>query len=49
VKYLVDRFHQLGVNSITFNTEVSESALKDFFSVMAMAALTLKIMAISSP
>jgi HEAT repeat protein len=38
VKYLVDRFHQLGVNSITFNTEVSESALKDFFSVMAMAA-----------
>ncbi len=38
VKYLVDRFHQLGVNSITFNTEVSESDLKDFFSVMAMSA-----------
>lgn len=38
VKYLVDRFHQLGVQSITFNTETSESDLKDFFSVMAMAA-----------
>lgn len=36
VKYLVDRFHQIGVNSITFNTEVSESDLNEFFSVMAM-------------
>jgi hypothetical protein len=36
VKYLVDRFHQIGVNSITFNTEVSESDLDEFFSVMAM-------------
>lgn len=37
VKYLVDRFHQIGVQSLTFNTEVSESDLKEFFSVMAMA------------
>ena len=37
VKYLVDRFHQLGVKSITFNTEVSESDLKEFFSVMALS------------
>ncbi|KPK64372.1 hypothetical protein AMJ83_02860 [candidate division WOR_3 bacterium SM23_42] len=36
VKYLVDRFHQIGVNSITFNTEVSESDLNEFFSVMSM-------------
>lgn len=38
VKYLVDRFHALGVKSITFNTEVSESDLKEFFSAMAMTA-----------
>jgi HEAT repeat protein len=37
VKYLVDRFHQLGVKSVTFNTEVTESDLKEFFSVMAMS------------
>ncbi len=36
VKYLVDRFHQLGVKSITFNTEVSESDLHEFFTVMAL-------------
>jgi len=38
VKYLVDRFHQLGVKSVTFNTEVSEGDLKEFFSAMAMSA-----------
>jgi HEAT repeat protein len=37
VKYLVDRFNQLGVKSITFNAEVSESDLKEFFSVMALS------------
>jgi len=37
VKYLVDRFHQLGVKSVTFNTEVSEGDLKEFFSVMALS------------
>ncbi len=36
VKFLVDRFHQLGVNSITFNPEVTERDLNEFFSVMAM-------------
>ncbi len=36
VKYLVDRFNQLGVKSITFNTEVSESDLYEFFSIMAL-------------
>lgn len=36
VKFLVDRFHQLGVKSITFNTEVSEHDLDEFFSVMAL-------------
>jgi hypothetical protein len=37
VKYLVDRFHALGVKSITFNAEASERDLKDFFSVMALS------------
>jgi HEAT repeat protein len=37
VKYLVDRFQALGVKSITFNAEVSERDLKDFFSVMALS------------
>ncbi|UCF71393.1 MAG: HEAT repeat domain-containing protein [candidate division WOR-3 bacterium] len=36
VKFLVDRFNQVGVNSITFNTEVSEWELNEFFSVMAL-------------
>jgi hypothetical protein len=36
VKFLVDRFNQLGVNSITFNTEASEHDLNEFFSVMAL-------------
>ncbi|MGB7054706.1 MAG: HEAT repeat domain-containing protein [bacterium] len=37
VKYLIDRFHQLGIKSVTFNTEVSEGDLKEFFSVMALS------------
>lgn len=36
VKFLVDRFNQLGVNSVTFNTEASEHDLSEFFSVMAL-------------
>jgi HEAT repeat protein len=36
VKFLIDRFRQLGVKSITFNTEVTERDLNDFFSVMAL-------------
>jgi HEAT repeat protein len=36
VKYLIDRFQQLGVKSVTFNTEVSESDLYEFFTVMAL-------------
>jgi hypothetical protein len=37
VKYLIDRFDQLGVKSITFNTEASEGDLREFFSVMALS------------
>ena len=37
VKYLIDRFNQLGVKSITFNTEASEGDLREFFSVMALS------------
>lgn len=36
VKYLIDVCTQLGVKSITFNTEATEHDLKDFFSVMAL-------------
>ena len=36
VKYIIDRFLQLGVKSVTFNTEVSESDLYEFFSVLAL-------------
>ena len=42
VKYLVDRFDQLGVKSITFNTEVSESDLREFFSVMALSSADIE-------
>jgi HEAT repeat protein len=37
VKYLIDRFNQLGVKSVTFNTEASEGDLREFFSVMALS------------
>ncbi|MBE0431843.1 HEAT repeat domain-containing protein [candidate division WOR-3 bacterium] len=36
VKYLIDICTQVGVNSITFNTEAGEHDLKEFFSVMAL-------------
>lgn len=36
VKYLIDICTQLGVKSITFNTEAGEHDLKEFFSVMAL-------------
>jgi len=36
VKFLINIFHQLGVKSITFNTEVTERDLSNFFSVMAL-------------
>ncbi len=37
VKYLIDRFDQLGIKSVTFNTEVSEGDLREFFSIMALS------------
>jgi len=35
IKSLVDRFSQLAVKSISFNIDVSEEQLRDFFSTMA--------------